>query len=101
MLDWITGAVGDIASWIGNGIGSFFDWLLGGIATIFTKLINAACGFWDVLDALWNFAIGFKDSIFGLFAAFFPFIPEPVMTAISLGLLAVLLAGIVKKVRGK
>ena len=101
MLDWIGGAVSDIAGWLGDGIGSFFDWLLGGIITIFTKIVDAFNGFWDVLDSLWNFAVGFKDSLFGLLSAFFPFIPEPVMAGISLGLLAALLAGIVKKVWGK
>lgn len=101
MLDWIGGAVSDIAGWLGDGIGSFFDWLLGGIVTIFTKIVDAFNGFWDVLDSLWNFAVGFKDSLFGLLSAFFPFIPEPVMAVISLGLLAALLAGIVKKVWGK
>lgn len=101
MLGWIGDAVGDIAGWLGDGIGSFFDWLFGGILTIFTKIVEAAGSFWDVLDSLWNFAVGFKDSLFGLLAAFFPFIPEPVMAVVSLGLLAALLAGIVKKVWGK
>lgn len=99
MFSWIKSAVGSIAGWLGDGIGSLFDWLLGGAATIFIKIVDAANGFWDVLDSLWNFAVGFKDSLFGLLSAFFPFIPEPVMTVISLGLLAVLIAGIVKKVR--
>lgn len=99
MADWISGTVGNIGSWLGSGFASLFDWLLGGIALILTKIIDAANGFWDVLESLWNFAVGFKDSIFGLFSAFFPFVPEPVMTVIGLGMLAVLLAGIVKKVR--
>lgn len=99
MFGWIKNAVGSIAGWLGDGIGSLFDWLLGGVATIFTKIVDAANGFWDVLDSLWTFAAGFKDSLFGLFSAFFPFVPAPVMTVISLGLLAVLIAGIVKKVR--
>lgn len=99
MLTWISSAVGSIGSWLGSGIASLFDWLLGGLVTVFTKIVDAANGFWDVLDSLWNFAVGFKDSIFGLFSVFFPFIPESVMTVISLGLLAVLIAGIVKKVR--
>ena len=42
-----------------------------------------------------------KDSILGLLPALFPWIPAEVVTVISLGLFAVLLAGIVKKVRGK
>lgn len=99
MFGWIKDTVGSIGSWLGDGAGSLFDWLLGGVAVIFTKLVDAANGFWDVLDSLWDFAVGFKDSLFGLFSAFFPFVPEPVMAVVSLGLLAVLLAGIVKKVR--
>ena len=101
MFSWIKSAVGSITGWLGGGIGEFFDWLLGGIATIFTKIIDAANGFWSVLDSLWNFAVGFKDNLFGLFTAFFPFVPAPVSTVIALGLLSVLLAGLVKKVRGK
>lgn len=99
MFSWIQNAVGSIAGWLGDGIGSFFDWLFGGILSIFTKIVDAANSFWDVLDSLWEFAVGFKDSVFGLLSAFFPFIPEPVMTVISLGLLAVLIAAIVRKVR--
>lgn len=99
MLSWISNAVSSIGSWLGSGIASLFDWLLGGIAAIFTRIVEAANGFWDVLESLWDFAVGFKDSIFGLFSAYFPFVPEPVMTVISLGLLSVLIAGIVKKVR--
>ena len=99
MLSWIKSAVGSIAGWLGDGIGSLFDWLLGGVATVFTKIVDAANGFWDVLDSLWCFAVGFKDSLFGLFSAFYPYVPARVMTLISLGLLAVLIAAIVKKVR--
>lgn len=99
MFGWIKDTAGSIAGWLGDGVGSLFDWLLGGIATIFTAIVDAANGFWEVLDSLWDFAVGFKDSIFSLLTAFFPFLPEPVLSAVSLGLLAVLLAGIVKKVR--
>lgn len=101
MFKWIGNAVGNIASWLGDGIGSLFNWLFGGIGIVLTKLIDAANGFWDVLDSLWNFAVGFKDSLFGMFTVFFPFVPESVLAVISLGLLAVLLAGIYKRVRGK
>ena len=99
MFGWIQETVSSIGSWLGDGIGALFDWLLGGIVDIFTKIVEASDSFFDVLESLWNFAVGFKDSIFGLFSAFFPFVPAPVMTVISLGLLAVLIAGIVKKVR--
>lgn len=101
MLNWIKQTVGNIAGWMGDGVASVFDWLLGGLATIVTKVIDAAGGFWDVLDAIWDFAVGFKDSILNLFNAFFPFVPAPVSATIGMGLLAILLAGIVKKVRGK
>lgn len=99
MGDWLSRAVSSIGSWLGGGLSSFFNWLLGGIITIVTMIIDAAAGFWDVLEAIWDFAVGFKDSIFDLIGAFFPFIPEPVMTVLSLGLLAILIAGIVRKVR--
>lgn len=101
MLSWIKTTVGSVVGWLGSGIGSLVGWLLGGIATIFTKIFQAANSFWSVLDSLWDFAVGFKDALFGLFTAFFPFVPAPVSTVIGLGLLAVLLAGIVRKVRGK
>lgn len=97
MLGWLESAVSGIFSWLGNGLGSFFKWLLDGVVTIFTKVINAADGFLDVLDALWGFAIGFKDDLLILFTTFFPFVPAEVVTVISLGLIAVLIAGFVKK----
>ena len=88
MFSWISNAVGKVASWLGDGIG-----------TVLTKLIDAASGFWDVLDALWNFAVGFKDTIFSMLTAFFPFLPAPVSAVISFGFLAILVAGIYKKVK--
>lgn len=100
MLNWIKEAVGNITGWMGEGIGAIFEWLLGGLATIVTKVVDAAGGFWDVLDAIWDFAVGFMNAVLALFAAFFPFVPAPVTAALGFGLLAVLLAGIVKKVRG-
>lgn len=100
MLNWIKETVGNIAGWMGNGVASLFDWLLGGLATVVAKVVDAAGGFWDVLDAIWDFSVGFLDAVLGLFSAFFPFVPEPVSAALGFGLLAILLAGIVKKVRG-
>ena len=99
MFGWIKDTVSSITGWLGSGIASLFDWLLGGLADIFTAIVDAANAFWDVLDGLWDFATGFKASLFSLVSAFFPFIPASVMTVISLGLLVVLIAGIVKKVR--
>ena len=101
MLNWIKDAVGNIAGWMGNGVASLFDWLLGGLATVVTKAVDALGGFWDVLDAIWDFAVGFISVIVRLFGLFFPFVPPEIASVISMGLISVLLAGIVKKVRGK
>lgn len=99
MLDWIKNSVGNITGWMGEGIGKLFGWLFDGLGVIVTKAVDAAGGFFDVLDAIWDFAVGFKDSVFSLFTTLFPFVPEPVAATIALGLLAVLIAGIVKKRR--
>lgn len=101
MFEWIGNAAGTIGSWLGSGIGSFFNWLLGGLNVILTKVINAARTFWDLLDSIWGFGVGLVDSILDLFAAFFPFFPPEVATVISLAFIAVLVAGIYKKVSGK
>lgn len=99
MLGWIKVIVGSISGWLGDGVASFMDWLLGGLADVLTAVINAAGGFWDVLDAIWSFALGFREDILSLLTIFFPFVPEAVAAVISLGLLAILIAGIVKKRR--
>jgi len=99
MTNWIENAGGSIGSWLGSGIGSFVKWLFGGLITVLEKVIEAADTFWDVLTSIWDFGVGFVTNIFDLFCVFFPFVPAPVMTVISLGLLAVLIAGIVKKAR--
>ena len=52
-----------------------------------------------MLDAICDFAVGFKDSVFSLFTSLLPFVPEPVLSTLALALLAVLIAGIVKKRR--
>lgn len=96
MSGWLSNTIKSVGSWMGSGVASLFKWLLGGLISVVTKIIDAANGFWDVLESLWNFAVGFKDSVFGLFTSFFPFVPEPVMAVIGFGLLAVLIAGIVK-----
>lgn len=99
MFGWIKGIVGSIGGWLGDGVASFMDWLLGGLADVLTAIINAAGGFWDVLDAIWDFALGFREDILALLTTFFPFVPAEVATVISLGLLAVIIAGVVKKRR--
>lgn len=99
MGNWLAESVGSIAGWLGSGVSSFFDWLLGGIITVVTMIVDAAGGFWDVLEAIWDFALSFMHSLLGLVGVFFPFIPEPVMSVLSLGFLAILIAGIVRKVR--
>ena len=97
MLSWIGNAVSSIASWLGGGISKFFSWLLGGINTVLSKLVEASRVFWDLLDAIWDFLVGFKDSLLSLF---FPWIPAEVTAALSLALLAVVIAGVYKRVRG-
>ena len=99
MFGWIKGAVSSIGEWLGDGVASFADWLLGGIAEIVTAVIDASGGFWDVLEGIWRFAVGFRGDVMALFSTFFPFVPEEVSTVIGFGLLAVLIAGIVKKRR--
>ena len=99
MFGWIKGMASSIGEWFGSGAASFADWLLGGLADVLTAIIDAAGGFWDVLDAIWDFALGFREDILALLTIFFPFVPAKVATVISLGLLAVIIAGIVKKRR--
>ena len=101
MFEWISNAAGSIGSWLGSGLGSFFKWLLGGVEVILTKVINAARTFWDLLDSIWSFGVGLIDSLLELFSAFFPFVPPEVSSVISLAFIAVLVAGIYKKVSGK
>ena len=76
------------------------SWLLGGINTVLSKLVEASRVFWDLLDAIWDFLVGFKDSLLSLFSAWFPWIPAEVTAALSLALLAVVIAGVYKRVRG-
>lgn len=101
MLSWIGDALKGAVSWVGDGIVSILSWLLSGVLSVLSKVIRAVGGIFDLLDALWGFFVGIKDSILSLLSAFFPWIPPEVFAVISLGLFAVLLAGIVKKVRGK
>lgn len=101
MLDWLGSALGNAASALGEGVVSILSWLLSGLISVVTKILDAAGGIFDLLDALWGFFVSIKDSLLGLLPAFFPWIPAEVLTVISLGFFAILLAGIVKKVRGK
>lgn len=97
MLNWL----GDALMGLGEGLASLLSWVFSGLLSVVTKVLSAAGGVFDLLDALWGFFVGIKDSLLGLVAVFFPWIPPEVLTVISLGLFSVLLAGIVKKVRGK
>lgn len=99
MLSWISSAAGSIGSWLGSGLGSFFQWLFGGLETILTKVVRALDTFWDLMDAVWEFATGLIGSIMELFGVFFPFMPPEVVTVISLALLAAAVAGVYKHVR--
>ena len=100
MLNWIGKAVGIITSWVGSGIGNLFKWLFSGIQTIVIKLLDASDGLFHVLDSIWDFAVGFVNSILRLFQSFFPFVPADVSVVLSLGLFAVVAIGIYKKARG-
>lgn len=97
MLDWLGSAIQDVGSLFGSGVMSILSWLLSGVLSIATKVLRAAGGIFGLLDAVWNFFVSIKDSILGLLPALFPWIPEDVMTVISLGLLAILLAAFVKR----
>lgn len=97
MLDFL----GDALSGLASGLQSILSWLFSGLISVVTKVIRALDGVFGVLDSLWDFFVSIKDAALGLMTAFFPWIPIEVMTVISLGFLAVLLAGIIKKVRGK
>lgn len=97
MLNWL----GDALMGLGEGLASLLSWLFSGLISVVTKALSAAGGVFDLLDALWGFFVGIKDSLLGLVSVFFPWVPSEVLTVISLGLFAVLLASIVKKVRGK
>lgn len=101
MLGWLGSALGSAVSALGEGVVSILSWLLSGLISVVTKILGAAGGIFDLLDALWGFFVSIKDSLLGLLPAFFPWIPAEVLTVISLGFFAILLAGIIKKVRGK
>lgn len=101
MLNWIANAASDIAGWVGNGFASLVEWLLGGLADMFTLIFNAANGIWNVFESFWDLCVKVVESVVSAFTLLFPFVPEPVAGAISAGLFVVIIAGIVKKVRGK
>ncbi|MEA4934755.1 MAG: hypothetical protein VB071_14400 [Lawsonibacter sp.] len=101
MFKWIGDALSGAVSVIGEGLSKVLSWLISGLLSVISKILSAFGGIFDLLDALWGFFVGIKDAILNLLSAFFPWIPPEVVTVISLGLFAVLLAGIIKKVRGK
>lgn len=104
MLDKITSAIGnalgDIGGFVSSGIASFFEWLFGGILAILGKVIEAFQGIFAVFDAIFEFGFTFLESIAGLLGTFLPFVPEGVLIAFECALIAVLIAGIYRKVRG-
>lgn len=100
MLNWIGNAASSIGEWLGEGIGNFFSWLFSGLQAIIVRLLNATGGLFSVLDAIWDFAVGFVNNVLRLISAFFPFIPPDVVIVISLGLFAIVAIGIYKKARG-
>lgn len=101
MLSWIGDALKSAASWLGQGLSSILSWLLSGVISVLSKVLAASDGIFDLLDSLFGFFISIKDAIVSLLLVVFPWVPPEVMTVITLGLFAVLLAGIVKQVRGK
>lgn len=101
MLNWLGNAVGNFTGWVGSGIASFLEWLFGGLVDMVTIIIDATNGIWSVFEALWNLGGSFVGALGAVFGVLFPFAPTSVTTTISAGLIAVLIAGIVHKVRGK
>lgn len=100
MLNWIANAAGDIAGWVGEGFASLIRWLLSGLADMFTLIFDAADGIWAVFESVWTLATGVVDAVLSVFSTLFPFVPEPVANVISAGLIIVVIAGVVQKVRG-
>lgn len=101
MLDWIANAAGNVAVWLGEGVASLIEWLLGGLVDMFTLIFDAADSIWNVFESIWNLGVSFAESLSGSLATLCPFLPEPVIGVIGTGLLTIVIAGIVKKVRGK
>lgn len=99
MFNWIGDALKSAASWLGEGVSSILSWLLSGVISVLSKVIDAASGIFDLLDAIWGFVLTIKDLLFGLLPALFPWIPEDVLGVISAGFFAVLIAGFIKLVR--
>lgn len=99
MLNWISNAVENMIGWVGNGTASLIEWLLGGLADMVQLIFDAAASIFNVFDSLWNLGTSLIGSLFNLVNIFFPFLPEPVSNTISAGLIVVVVAGIVKKVK--
>lgn len=96
-MEWL----GNALSVIGSGIGSLLSWLFSGVISVVSRIIRAVGGIFDLLDSVFNFFFGLKNTALNLLDTLFPWIPADVMAVISMGVLAILLAGIVRKVRGK
>ena len=100
MIEWISNTVSSFTEWVGSGFANVLEWLLGGLADMFTLIIDAADGIWSVFESLWSLGTSLTDSLMSMVSVLFPFVPEPVVTVISAGLIAVVVIGCVKKVRG-
>lgn len=99
MFDWITNAASNAGAWISDGFGNFIDWILSGLSVLFSPIIEIGEAFLDLFNAIWDFAAGLLGSLGDLFDAFFPFVPPAVSSAVTFGLLAVFILGIIDKVR--
>lgn len=101
MFKWIGSAFKSVASAVGDGIASILSWLLSGLLSVLSKILRALGGVFGLLDAVWDFFVGIKDTFLALLGVFFPWIPEDVLTVLTLGLVAVLLSGVIIVVRRK
>ena len=81
-LGKLFGVIGDLLTGLLGGAVELFTSLIGGIGEIFQQIITFSSGFIDLLSAL------------------FPFIPKEIMTAISAGIIIMIVLAILKFIRG-
>lgn len=96
---WIASVAGDVVEWLGSGPGALVEWLLGGILDGFEIVADAGQNTLAIIDGIFELCIYVFTSIFSVFGFVFPFVPEAVAETIGAGLVVILVAGFVKKVR--